>query len=180
MDALCAFSPADAVVFAPQGAAFRAELVLKAAAGLSEAAGGGGGGGGEGGAAALVFKVKTNKAERYAVKPHLGLLEAGEARAISCASRRAAAGPLRAVSRAAAASPRAPFRPVSRARAAVCGRLSLASDLPRTHACSLRCVCVSTRARPPDPPTRRRAAPRRAAPPQSRWWTRSWTASWTT
>jgi len=30
-------------------------------------------------------QVKTNRAERYTVKPHLGLLEPREARAVHCA-----------------------------------------------------------------------------------------------
>ena len=75
-DAIATFEPATQIVFSPQGSLLKAEVFIRAAPAPADTSENDG---------AVVFKVKTNRAERYAVKPHTGMLEAGEARAISCA-----------------------------------------------------------------------------------------------
>lgn len=75
-DAIATFEPPSQIVFSPQGTLLKAEVFIRASLAPAYAPSDEG---------IIAFKVKTNRAERYAVKPHTGMLEAGEVRAISCA-----------------------------------------------------------------------------------------------
>jgi len=60
------FNPVDCIYFVPNGPTFKADIQITNTSG-----------------AFAVFKVKTNKADRYTVKPHIGLLAPQESRIVT-------------------------------------------------------------------------------------------------
>jgi hypothetical protein len=76
--------PTGTIFFSPYNEVFRGKLVVRNVVDVP-----------------VVFKVKTNRAERYAVKPHMAILQPGEVATVTCACARlprtaAAAARLRA------------------------------------------------------------------------------------